>query len=186
MSDAVETIQYRGHKIEISYDECGWDPRENDNICVFHIAHRRYNFGDENYNDRESIEAAKKEAISNGDITLPLYMYDHSGITISLSPFSCPWDSGQVGFVQIPRKKMIEEFGKKIFTPKLKKRALEIAKGEVSELDSCLRGEVYGYKIDDDGDSCWGFIGDKKYCIEEAKGSVDWQVKDDIKNTAKK
>jgi hypothetical protein len=34
-----------------------------------------------------------------GLVILPLYLYDHGGITISCSPFSCPWDSGQVGWI---------------------------------------------------------------------------------------
>lgn len=29
----------------------------------------------------------------------PLYLMDHSGLAISTTPFSCPWDSGQVGYV---------------------------------------------------------------------------------------
>ena len=186
MSDVIETIEYRGHKIEIFPDMSPESPREWDNICVFHIGHRHYSFGDENYNDYESIKAAEKETKRNGDIILPLYMFDHSGITISLSPFSCRWDSGQVGFVQIPRKTMISEFGKKIFTQKLKKRALEIAQHEVSELDSYITGEVYGFVIDDDKDSCYGYLGDIKYCIEEAKNSVDCQIKNDMKEHCKK
>ncbi len=97
-------------------------PREDYNICVFHIAHRNYSFGDKNYNSFESIEEARKQALRDKDIVLPLYMLDHSGITISLSPFSCPWDSNQVGFVQIPREKMIKEFSKKNFTKALKQK----------------------------------------------------------------
>lgn len=143
MSEIAETIEYKGHTIEIKHDENPWSPRENDNICVIHIGHKRYAFGDKNYNDIESIDKAKREAKRQGDIVLPIYMYDHSGITISLNPFACPWDSGQVGFVQVPRKKIIEEFGKKNFTPKLKKKALKWAVIEVDELDSYLTGEVY-------------------------------------------
>jgi len=173
----AETETYKKHKIEIKYDDSPESPREWDNLCIIHIAHRKYNFGDENYNNRESIEEAEQEAVANGDMVLPLYMYEHGGITISLSPFSCPWDSFQVGFVQIPRKKVIEEFSNsgKNFTPKLKKRALEVAKGEVKTLDSYVRGEVYGYVVDEDGDSCWGY-----YSIEdamtEAKSIIDYMV----------
>lgn len=36
-------------------------------------------------------------------VILPLYLYDHSGITISTGPFSCPWDSGQVGWIYAPK-----------------------------------------------------------------------------------
>lgn len=44
-------------------------------------------------------------------IILPLFLYDHSGITISTGPFSCPWDSGQVGWIYAEKKKLIEETG---------------------------------------------------------------------------
>jgi len=183
--EAIETIQYRDHQIEIFPDGNCESPRDWDNICVFHIAHRRYDFGDENYDNRESIDKAERQAIANGDIVLPLYMYDHSGITVSLSPFSCPWDSGQVGFVAVPRKKMIEEFGKKRFTPALKKRALKIAQGEVEDFDKYCTGDVYGYVIDGDGDSCYGYYG-MEYAIEEAKSVVDYIVDQERKEYCEK
>lgn len=186
--EAVQTEEYRRYKIGLYHDDDAISPRKWDNICVFHVAHCRYAFGDENHNNIESINAANMEAHRNGDIVLPLYMYDHSGITINLTPFSCKWDSGQVGFVAVPRLKMIEEFGKKIFTPKLKARALEIAKAEVKEMDQYLVGDVYGFKVfgpiqgdEDDDDcreeleACWGFYGEE-YAIEEAKGSIDWAI----------
>ena len=173
----AETETYKGHEIEIQYDQNAESPREWDNICVFHTHHNNYSFGDKNYNDSESIHEAQRTAERAGDIILPLYMYDHSGITISLSPFSCRWDSGQVGFVQILRKKMIEEFGKKILTPKLKTRALEIAESEVEILDCYIRGEVFGYVVDDYYDSCWGYYSIKD-ALEEAKSVVDYMVKE--------
>jgi len=54
-----------------------------------------------------------------------------------------------------------------------------VAKSEVEEMDSYVRGEVYGYVIDEE-DSCWGFVGDIKYCIEEAKSIVDYMVKNEV------
>lgn len=32
-------------------------------------------------------------------VMLPLYLYDHGGITINTTGFHCPWDSGQVGWI---------------------------------------------------------------------------------------
>ena len=117
MTEAIETIEYKGHTIKIHQDECGYSPRENDNICEFHCSHRNYNLGDKGFNYRTGKECceAALERKHNGDIMLPLYLYDHSGITISLTPFSCPWDSGQVGFVVVPRKAMLENWGNKIY-----------------------------------------------------------------------
>ena len=173
----METETYKGHEIKIEQDLNPESPREWDNMCIIHTAHNRYSIGDVNHNDRESIHKAEREAKRNGDICLPLYMYDHSGITISLSPFSCRWDSGQVGFVQIPRKKMLKEFGKRIFTSKLKAKGRQLAEGEVETLDTYIRGDVVGYTIDDDGDSCWGY-----YSVEdamgEAKSVIDYIVKE--------
>jgi hypothetical protein len=39
------------------------------------------------------------EILERTVVVLPLYLYDHSGLTISTSPFSCRWDSGQVGYI---------------------------------------------------------------------------------------
>jgi hypothetical protein len=172
---SFETETYKGHEIKIEQDLNPESPREWDNLCIIHTAHRNYSIGDVNHNDRESIKAAEREAKQNGDLVLPLYMFDHSGITIALTPFSCRWDSGQVGFVQVPRKAMMEEFGKKIFTSQLKQKGRKIAEGEVETLDVYIRGEVCGYTVDDDGDSCWGFYSVKD-AIQEAKGSIDWTV----------
>ncbi len=130
----VKTEKHEGHTIEVDYDSDPINPREDDNLCVFHIAHKQYNFGDKNYAYYDDIKDAEKEAIRNIDIVLPLYMYDHSGITISLSPFTCQFDSGQVGFVQIHRKKILENFGKKRLSKALKQKALDIAKLEVEVL----------------------------------------------------
>ncbi len=172
--EALETINYKNHTIGIYSDDCAESPRTWDNICEFHCSHRKYLLGDKGYNysnGQDCIEAAQ-QAEKQGDIVMPLYLYDHSGITISLSPFSCRWDSGQVGFVIVRKEKMLRELSAKRFTKSLKNKALKIAQGEVETYDQYLRGEVYGYKIDGDGDSCWGFYGQEE-CISEAKSIID-------------
>ena len=85
----AETEIYKNNTIEIHYDENSESPREWDNICVIHVAHRRYNFGDKNYNDYESIKKAEKEALKNGDIVLP-FLYHRflvPGIVVKLVLF---------------------------------------------------------------------------------------------------
>lgn len=44
-------------------------------------------------------------------IILPLYLYDHGGITMSTGPFSCPWDSGQLGWIYALKQRFIDETG---------------------------------------------------------------------------
>lgn len=70
---------------------------------------------------------------------------------------------------------MLKEFGAKRFSSFLKKRAHDIAEAEVQTYDQFLRGEIFGYRIDEDGDSCWEFYS-KEECMEEAKSIVDSMV----------
>ena len=172
-TEPIETEEFNGHTINIFQDEDPENPREWDNMTEIHCSHKRYNMGDKGFNYRTGSKCMEvaDEAKKQGDIVLPLYMYDHSGQTISLSPFSCPWDSGQVGFVIIRREKMLKEFGKKILSKGLKNKAIEFAKNEVETYDKFIRGEVFGYRIDEDGDSCWGFYSVKD-AIEEAKEGI--------------
>jgi len=115
---------------------------------------------------------------------MPLYLYDHSGITMNTSGFSCRWDSGQVGIIYCPLKKFISE-GCQIKDDETELQALErYLKGEVKTYDQFLTGDIYGFKIQkvkncnccgqDDSeeiDSCWGFYG-KEDCLAEAKAIV--------------
>jgi len=194
MDEALETIEYKGYNIEIYPDELNDSPRDWDNLTEFHCWHRRCNLGDFNYNNSNMNEFYDiyREAKRNNDIILSLYIYEHGGITISLSndnyPFNDRWDSGQIGYVIVRRKKMIEEFGKKIFTPKLKKRAIEIVKSDVKVYDQFLRGDVYGYVIEKDGeniDSCWGYYG-MEDVTTEAQSVVDYDIKNNIKKHCEK
>lgn len=94
-------------------------------------------------------------------ICRPLYLYDHSGITISAGSFNDPWDSGQVGWQYVTHQRLMEEWnGDEI----LAKRSMDL---ELEAYDQYLRGEVYGFAvIDEDGDTveaCSGFFGDDPY-----------------------
>ena len=112
---------------------------------------------------------------------LPLYLYDHSGISMSVghagdNPFdSAGWDSTNVGFIYATEER-IEACcgaGDEYRTEAWLETAL---RGEVSEYNSWLTGEVYGYVVETAAgehlDSCWGFVGDIKYCREEAEGAA--------------
>ena len=130
------------------------------------------------------------EKNGKGGICLPLYLYDHSGITISCGPFSCPWDSGQVGYVFITREEILYEWGNmgkaKVVTKKMREQAENVLRGEVETYDQYLTGEVYGYIIEDeDGnelDACWGFYGEE-CCLEEAKSSADYWAEKMVEGT---
>lgn len=83
--------------------------------------HRRYKLGDKHTYESpdEFLENLCRELVPNcetpedlaisakldllsevpGFVILPVYLYDHSGISISTHSFNDPWDSGQVGWI---------------------------------------------------------------------------------------
>lgn len=104
------------------------------------------------------------EIIDKHVILLSLYFYDHSGITISTSPFSCSWDSGQVGWIYVTKDQIRKEYSVKRISKKLLKRVAELLAAETEEYDKYLTGQVFGFVLEDTSgahlDSCWGFLGD--------------------------
>ena len=103
------------YKIEVIHDTDPFDPREDDNLGTMICFHGSYNLGDKhdyNHQDYNGWDEMKEAIIKNEDVgvILPLYLYDHSGITIATTPFSCRWDSGQVGFIIISKEKMRHEY----------------------------------------------------------------------------
>jgi len=165
-----------GKTINIFADENAESPREWDNLGTMICFHRRYNLGDShsfNHNDYNGWDEMERAIEKEYDaVVLPMYMYDHSGITISTSPFSCPWDSGQIGFIAISKEKARKEYGWKLITKARKEKLTKYLEGEVETYDQYLRGDVYGYEVlDENGeqeDSCWGYYG-LDSAIEEAK-----------------
>jgi hypothetical protein len=82
--------------------------------------------------------------------------------SISLKPFGCPWDSGQIGFIGILKSDMDGYFGKSLTEDEAKKSISAL----ISDINHYFTGEVYGFKIEEekDGewimiDECWGFYG---------------------------
>jgi len=100
-----------------------------------------------------------------------LHVHQHSGIAMSTTPFQSPWDSGQAGFVYVSKAKA-QERAPDDRAPK--DWALEIMGGEVETFGQYLNGDVYGYRVEYNGDtvdSCWGFY-DRGYCKEQGRSSA--------------
>ena len=120
-----------------------------------------------------------------------LGMYDHSGVTFYAVPMgdnghhafdSAGWDSGCVGYAYITRARL-DEMGSPI------EKVDEYLAAEIEEYDDWAKGNVWGYVVtkpcdharhehetdeeiaacphSEHVDSCWGFIGDDKYAMQE-------------------
>lgn len=121
----------------------------------------------------------------NDVLMLPLYLYDHSGLTMSTSNFNCRWDSGQVGWIYATGPQIEKEYGDR--SPESIERAKTLLLGEVETYDQYLRGDVFGINIETfvntgsvdepeweqaEIDSCWGYFG-YKYAEEELKSQFE-------------
>ena len=172
-----DTVEYRGHHIEIHTDDNPENPRtEWDNFGHMICWHRNYDLTDKDQ-DKRTPEEMREYFKETHALVLSLYLYDHSGITMRTSPFSCPWDSGQVGYIYALPEEIKKEYKCKQITPTIRRKAFKLLEGEVETFDNYLTGSVYGYVVTETGDSCWGFFGDTKYMIEEAKGGIDYHIK---------
>lgn len=170
-------MNYKGYTISIDNDMDPMNPRkEHCNVAKMVLFHKKYQLGDEHdydYEDYHGWEEMKDEIIRIEEPVLisPVYMYDHSGITISHKPFSCPWDSGQIGFVFVTDE-ALKQAG---LTSQDAERIIE---SELEIYDQYLRNEIYQYSIEKDGefvDSLCGCYGED-YCLSEAKAAIDRMV----------
>ena len=155
------------YRIRIEHDDDPGNPRTDSdcNMGIMACWHGRYNLGDE---QPKCDPSEYREDLPEGVITLPLYLYDHSGISISTGAFSCPWDSGQVGFIYVDLERVRKEYGDD--SQDSQDKAIKVLQSEVKTYDCYLRGLVYGFTIEklnkceccdnvepEEVDSCWGF-----------------------------
>lgn len=110
--------------------------------------HKRCNMGDETeigWGSRERYDYAKEKELEfkNKDkgISVPIYLYDHSGQTMSTKPFSCKFDSGQVGIFLISKSDIISTWGE--YTDENKSLALAYIESVIKTYDLYLRGAIY-------------------------------------------
>ncbi len=182
MGKSVEKMDVGNYRIKIYDDTNPSSPRKDDNMGTMICFHNCYKLGDEDhgfdsddYNGWDEMKEAilKKHA---GGVILPLFLYDHSGITMNTTGFSCPWDSGQVGFIVASAKAIKDNYMENELTPELLEKAEKLLVAEVDTYAKYLEGDVYGYKIfnlemdgkkGDKVDSCWGYYGLDE-CMEEA------------------
>lgn len=198
--EALKTIEKNGLILKIFQDEVpdSSDPRDWDNLGTIVAFHRRYDLGDKHsFSDEEAVLAHIEET---GAVALPVFMYDHSGISLSTSnagyPFNCEWDSGQVGVIFVEKAKILEAYAVKELTDDIRSKVIACLKGEIKVYSQYLNGEVYGYTIErkvaagtscptchhaepehlEDIDSCWGFIGEE-HVESEAMSMLDHALK---------
>lgn len=146
----------RGFGLKVSFDEYPESPRDpefNELTTTMLCFHRGYRLGDKHdmrYSDylgwdglREHLRKTYKPVLIE-----PLYLYDHSGLRISTTPFECPWDSGQVGFVYATKAHIRAVHGSVPQRVEAQKHlARSLIDADVKTYDQYLSGEVYRAEV---------------------------------------
>ena len=162
-------IENEKYRIEIFEDLDPTDPREFDNLGTMVCFHNRYNLGDTTVfksSDFSSWEELKSYLYKREKalVVIPVFMDDHSGLTVNTTGFSCPWDSGQIGFIYVSKESIRNEYSCKRISKKLKEQVKEMLVSEVDSYNQYLSGDVYGFNVTDkqsgeELNSCYGFFG---------------------------
>jgi hypothetical protein len=181
--NVIKSENYKDYTVRIFIDEDADSPRNYDNLGVIYAWHKRMNLGDKEIDPSqfESVEEMFDSVReSQSDIFISLRAYEHSGIALSTGReglFGDRWDSFDIGFIHVPTSQILNEYSVKEINEETRTKALVVIESELSAYNSYLSGEAYGYMITapwgGDLDSCWGFIGDMKYPLKEARSVVD-------------
>lgn len=193
MTNIVYQSKTKNYILNI-YTDTDADPPRDDAITSIVTSHRHYNIGDkkaQNTNHYTNwIDWLENEVISlyPNDIVyyLPVYMYDHSGITINTTGFNCRWDSGQIGWIYMLKSDL--KYDKTDTESDINEKALNFMRQDISLYNMYLTGEVYGYTLCHKNqctcckhtklveiDSCWGIYAKT---LEEIKECITSDIPD--------
>lgn len=124
------------HRLSIYYAD-GCNPRGDDNLGTMVCWHGHYDLGDKHdyidgeawlrdladklgidteVNDKDGYWQGRNmkeiyEDVKKQVVMLPLYLLDHSGLTMSTRDFHDKWDSGQVGWIYATHDRLRKETG---------------------------------------------------------------------------
>lgn len=106
----VETIDYRGHKIEIYRDDNCDSPDRWGNDDVFLVYdHRQFYVERKGFDPAKIFETFQSKNIYNDYHIFAVFAYIHSGVALSLTrnsyPFNDRWDTSFKGFALVKKQK---------------------------------------------------------------------------------
>ena len=186
---AKNKITGREILINIELDEYPDNPREWEPLTKIITVAGNWDVGDESCSHDKFGKTVEGLANNENVLARLLYMYEHSGMTISLTPFNDPWDSGICGVIFIDKKTIEKNYGK---TEDWKKVAQQIIEADVRLFDEYLTGDVHVLQLLDPNtentiDSLSGFYGQVKTSdlqefiaenteVEEERDIKNWDI----------
>lgn len=213
---AITTTDGRKLRLVIEQDQFPDDPRSWDNFGTMLCCHRDYRLGDCNSNrdtELQLAEICRKYGKSDEEIDemtfvkevqfilnqddvcgLPLWLYDHSGISMSTER-QCLWDSSFVGLIFVEKDFYLAQMCLKD-EKDWKAKAKETLKGEVKTYSDFLEGNVYEWtlyeptivirqsmdgkelsrKIDEEGEVVDSMVGFYDPTLEDVEEYFDFEI----------
>lgn len=161
-----------GVKLEYDRSQGGWEIKSYDSY--FKKWYSEAFFEGSVENNKQDIFDSLIDTLLNKDLYAlaaennlirPLNLYDHGGITMSVSSFlgraqHAEWNSGQVGWIFATPQDIQKEYGN--LSKESYEKAENLLKSEVETYDYYLTGQCYGFRLYENGeetDICWGFLG---------------------------
>ena len=213
---AITTTDGRELRLVIERELFPEDPRSWDNLGTMLCCHRDYYLGDCNSNketEQQLVEICRKYGKSDEEIDemtfaeevqfilnqedvcgFPLWLYDHSGISMSTTRQSA-WDSSFVGLIFVEKDSYLAQMGLKedIYWKVRAEKALE---SEIEIYSDFLEGNVYQWtlyeptiiitqsmdgkelsrKIDEEGEKVDGIGGYYNLTLEDAETYFDFEI----------
>lgn len=141
MKEPIKTIKRGRFTGCIWYDENPENPRKWENVGKI-IASSKY-----------LKSECTSEYLKSSRVSLPVYVLDHSGISVSTSPYNSRWDSGLIGYICVTdddaREKLLGK-DEEVPLAEIRKRAEAVLQGEVETLDQYMSGEMYYFTVEDE------------------------------------
>lgn len=164
---AITTTDGRKLRLVIEQDQFPEDPRSWDNLGTMLCCHREYQLGDCNSNretEEQLAEICRKYGKSDEEIDemtfaeevqfildqddvcgLPLYITDHSGISMQTYRFDA-WDSSFVGLIFVEKDFYLAQACLKD-EEDWKAKAKKMLEGEIKTYSDFLEGNVYQWTL---------------------------------------
>lgn len=187
-SDVVKKINLDNKTLTIWYDQIVENPCDDWFIGTYDFFGKHKHLGTnpdskyyegvrKKYSFHVQYESALKEIVRKGGVVLPVFAYEHGGIALSTTEFSCIWDSGQIGYAYLTTEQISSKLGFKKGAKGRKKAAENVLKAEVQTLSSWANGEVYGFTLEEGDEiieSIGGFYEEKDFdtLLDDMKESV--------------
>lgn len=158
----ITSAQNKYYKLVLDHPETNpyERPIDQDELFKYALHHGRYSFRNDfpqintgDYNNWEEYLNAIQEDLEQEILSFPIYMYEHSGISFSTTPFGYIWDSGKLGYAIITKEKLFKEYNVEKITESLKKNLMGFLQNILKEHTQYINGEIYTvelYKLGDE------------------------------------